>query len=149
MYGYYSNRGRWFDQFCRSPRKFICEKPTGGLSLFSRNFLHFFFWLLTSQLKLDTEKMWRKCNWLWTNEFRQDFFWQSGGTDAWIAEGTGCPDRWRVFAGRCYYFSNDSVTWFDARKQCQNFTSSDLVVIENQLENDFVQGTGGSMHLIL
>uniref|UniRef100_H3AWJ9 C-type lectin domain-containing protein n=1 Tax=Latimeria chalumnae TaxID=7897 RepID=H3AWJ9_LATCH len=49
-----------------------------------------------------------------------------------------CPKDWRLFKGSCYFFSSDSKDWQSSRDNCISM-ESDLVVITNKEEQDFVK----------
>uniref|UniRef100_A0AAV2LSF1 C-type lectin domain-containing protein n=1 Tax=Knipowitschia caucasica TaxID=637954 RepID=A0AAV2LSF1_KNICA len=44
-----------------------------------------------------------------------------------------CADGWRLFGFKCYYLSQISYTWSNARRQCY-YQGADLVVIEGRDE---------------
>ncbi|KAM6290385.1 killer cell lectin-like receptor subfamily F member 1 [Porphyrio hochstetteri] len=48
-----------------------------------------------------------------------------------------CPPGWQLHSGRCYYFSEVSLSWNDSEKHCLD-SSSQLLVFENAAEMDFI-----------
>ncbi|XP_067911710.1 CD209 antigen-like protein E isoform X2 [Heterodontus francisci] len=51
--------------------------------------------------------------------------------------GNHCPENWMIFAGKCYFFSLVKVNFENARRACQS-NQSNLVVINNRIEQDFL-----------
>lgn len=51
--------------------------------------------------------------------------------------GNSCPKHWSYLAGYCYFFSNDTATWLNARQRCQE-TGGDLVKVSSDAQNAFV-----------
>ncbi|XP_033628985.1 uncharacterized protein LOC117291426 [Asterias rubens] len=50
-----------------------------------------------------------------------------------------CEDGWEPAADyRCYKFSSQPKTWEDARKDCQNVTDGDLVIVETEEEHEYL-----------
>ncbi|XP_037363827.1 C-type lectin domain family 17, member A [Talpa occidentalis] len=54
-----------------------------------------------------------------------------------------CPDGWLPFEGKCYYFSQVTKSWEEARKFCQE-NYSHLVIISSFAEQNFVAKAHGS-----
>jgi len=55
-----------------------------------------------------------------------------------------CPDVFRQFQGRCYYFEkNLQKAWFDAMRDCESHNDGDLhynlVSVHNEEENNFIK----------
>uniref|UniRef100_A0A3P9L1F0 C-type lectin domain-containing protein n=1 Tax=Oryzias latipes TaxID=8090 RepID=A0A3P9L1F0_ORYLA len=50
---------------------------------------------------------------------------------------TGCPEKWIRFGSSCYFFSEESKFWDEARESCRA-RGADLVVINTEGENLFV-----------
>ncbi|XP_010020747.1 PREDICTED: killer cell lectin-like receptor subfamily F member 1 [Nestor notabilis] len=48
-----------------------------------------------------------------------------------------CPPGWQLHRGRCYYFSEEAVTWDDSQKNCLA-RKSQLLVIEDEIEMEFI-----------
>lgn len=44
-----------------------------------------------------------------------------------------CPPGWQLHRGRCYYFSEEAVSWKDSQKYCVA-RKSQLLVIEEETE---------------
>ncbi|XP_067828906.1 C-type lectin domain family 10 member A-like [Heptranchias perlo] len=53
---------------------------------------------------------------------------------------TPCATGWKYFKGKCYYFSTLLKNWHNANLQCF-LTWSQLIVINNEEEHDFVSST--------
>ncbi|XP_071527696.1 macrophage mannose receptor 1-like isoform X2 [Panulirus ornatus] len=57
------------------------------------------------------------------------------------AERPSCPEGWVDFENHCYFFSEEMVTWAQARAVCRgSVTGADLVSISTEAELAFVQG---------
>ncbi|KAG8521297.1 C-type lectin domain family 17, member A, partial [Galemys pyrenaicus] len=54
-----------------------------------------------------------------------------------------CPEGWLPFDGKCYYFSQVTKSWEEARKFCQE-NYSHLVIISNFAEQNFLAKAHGS-----
>ncbi|XP_058964490.1 uncharacterized protein [Pocillopora verrucosa] len=52
-------------------------------------------------------------------------------------QGNVCPKRWSYLAGYCYFFSNSTATWSNARQRCIE-TGADLVKVTSDEQNAFV-----------
>uniref|UniRef100_A0A3P9MCZ9 C-type lectin domain-containing protein n=1 Tax=Oryzias latipes TaxID=8090 RepID=A0A3P9MCZ9_ORYLA len=50
---------------------------------------------------------------------------------------TGCPEDWIRFGSFCYFFSEESKSWNEAREFCRA-READLVVINSKEENEFI-----------
>ncbi|XP_042072151.1 low affinity immunoglobulin epsilon Fc receptor-like [Haplochromis burtoni] len=48
-----------------------------------------------------------------------------------------CPDRWTRFGSSCYFKFNETKTWYESRKLCQD-KGADLVMINSREEQEFV-----------
>ncbi|XP_054668886.1 killer cell lectin-like receptor subfamily F member 1 [Grus americana] len=48
-----------------------------------------------------------------------------------------CPPGWQLHRRRCYYFSEDTVSWHDSKKNCLA-RKSQLLVIEDEIEMEFI-----------
>ncbi|KAM9388172.1 killer cell lectin-like receptor subfamily F member 1 [Phaethornis superciliosus] len=48
-----------------------------------------------------------------------------------------CPPGWQLHRGRCYYFSEEAVSWDDSQKKCLA-RKSQLLVIEDEIEMEFI-----------
>ncbi|KAM6963927.1 C-type lectin domain family 4 member E-like [Tautogolabrus adspersus] len=48
-----------------------------------------------------------------------------------------CPDSWRLFENKCYYFSSRTLTWGSSRAWCQT-QGGDLLVIDSEPEQIFI-----------
>ncbi|KAM6321260.1 killer cell lectin-like receptor subfamily G member 1 [Aegotheles albertisi] len=48
-----------------------------------------------------------------------------------------CPPGWQLHRGRCYYFSEEAVSWDDSRRNCLA-RKSHLLVIEDEIEMEFI-----------
>lgn len=44
-----------------------------------------------------------------------------------------CPPGWQLHRGRCYYFSEEAVSWDDSQRNCLA-RKSQLLVIEDEIE---------------
>ncbi|XP_027638704.2 killer cell lectin-like receptor subfamily F member 1 isoform X2 [Falco peregrinus] len=56
------------------------------------------------------------------------------------AQGTTCelcPAGWQLHRGRCYYFSEEAVSWDDSKRNCLS-RKSQLLVIEDEIEMEFI-----------
>ncbi|XP_076829534.1 asialoglycoprotein receptor 1-like isoform X2 [Brachyhypopomus gauderio] len=49
-----------------------------------------------------------------------------------------CSKGWKLFSGRCYYFSADQKTWTRSRDACV-MEGGDLVIINSEKEKNFLQ----------
>ena len=58
-----------------------------------------------------------------------------------------CPEGYEYDPANdtCYKFVSTPTPWFDARYDCTDVPDGDLVVINNQIENDFVLDKINSM----
>ncbi|XP_074757328.1 natural killer cells antigen CD94-like [Athene noctua] len=71
----------------------------------------------------------------------------SAGVLKWLVEelcedGQGtvcelCPPGWQLHRGRCYYFSEEAVSWDDSQRNCLA-RKSQLLVIEDEIEMEFI-----------
>ncbi|KAM9276274.1 killer cell lectin-like receptor subfamily F member 1 [Cariama cristata] len=48
-----------------------------------------------------------------------------------------CPPGWQLHRGRCYYFSEEAVSWNDSQRHCLA-KKSQLLVIEDEIEMEFI-----------
>ncbi|KAM6095321.1 killer cell lectin-like receptor subfamily F member 1 [Chlamydotis macqueenii] len=48
-----------------------------------------------------------------------------------------CPPGWQLHRGRCYYFSEEAVSWYDSQRNCLA-RKSQLLVIEDEIEMEFI-----------
>ncbi|XP_009864148.1 PREDICTED: killer cell lectin-like receptor subfamily F member 1, partial [Apaloderma vittatum] len=48
-----------------------------------------------------------------------------------------CPPGWQLHRGRCYYFSEEAVSWDDSQRNCLA-KKSRLLVIEDEIEMEFI-----------
>ncbi|KAM9246334.1 killer cell lectin-like receptor subfamily F member 1 [Leptosomus discolor] len=48
-----------------------------------------------------------------------------------------CPPGWQLHRGRCYYFSEEAVSWNDSRRNCLA-RKSQLLIIEDEIEMEFI-----------
>ncbi|XP_052645330.1 killer cell lectin-like receptor subfamily F member 1 [Harpia harpyja] len=48
-----------------------------------------------------------------------------------------CPPGWQLHRGRCYYFSEEAVSWDDSQRNCLA-RKSQLLVIEDEIEMEFI-----------
>ncbi|XP_034563426.1 C-type lectin domain family 10 member A-like [Notolabrus celidotus] len=48
-----------------------------------------------------------------------------------------CPDSWRHFDSKCYYFSPHTLTWSSSRAWCQT-QGGDLLIINSEEEQSFI-----------
>lgn len=48
-----------------------------------------------------------------------------------------CTAGWKFLDGSCYFFSNETATWFKARKRCKEH-GADLVTVTSDAENAFI-----------
>ncbi|XP_075269547.1 killer cell lectin-like receptor subfamily F member 1 isoform X2 [Opisthocomus hoazin] len=48
-----------------------------------------------------------------------------------------CPPGWQLHRGRCYYFSEEAVSWNDSQRNCLA-RKSQLLVIEDEMEMEFI-----------
>ncbi|XP_068258234.1 killer cell lectin-like receptor subfamily F member 1 [Nyctibius grandis] len=48
-----------------------------------------------------------------------------------------CPPGWQLHRGRCYYFSEEAVSWSDSQRKCLA-RKSQLLVIEDEIEMEFI-----------
>uniref|UniRef100_A0A4X2LDL7 C-type lectin domain-containing protein n=1 Tax=Vombatus ursinus TaxID=29139 RepID=A0A4X2LDL7_VOMUR len=55
---------------------------------------------------------------------------------------TGCPIRWDLFEGRCYFFSTNEENWNNSQSRCLN-EGATLAVINNKEELKFLQDRAG------
>ncbi|KAM6314377.1 killer cell lectin-like receptor subfamily F member 1 isoform 1-T2 [Podargus strigoides] len=51
-----------------------------------------------------------------------------------------CPPGWQLHRGRCYYFSEEAVSWDDSQRNCLA-RKSHLLVIEDEIEMEFIDNT--------
>ncbi|XP_036393707.1 CD209 antigen-like protein E [Megalops cyprinoides] len=59
-----------------------------------------------------------------------------------------CPQRWKQFASKCYYFSTETHNWMDSRSSCLK-QGADLVIIESEEEQEFInKHTGEGLYWI-
>ncbi|XP_059495927.1 CD209 antigen-like protein C [Stegostoma tigrinum] len=49
-----------------------------------------------------------------------------------------CPEHWRQFQQKCYYFSSDSKSWTEAQRSCASMDAN-LLVINKPEEQEFVK----------
>ena len=51
----------------------------------------------------------------------------------------GCPSGFTEYMSSCYQFSNDTLNWIDAEKDCQKtHHKAHLVAVESKMENDYI-----------
>ena len=51
----------------------------------------------------------------------------------------GCPAGFTGYMSSCYQFSNDTLNWIDAEKDCQKtHHKAHLVAVESKMENDYI-----------
>ncbi|XP_031699610.1 C-type lectin domain family 4 member E-like [Anarrhichthys ocellatus] len=48
-----------------------------------------------------------------------------------------CPDSWRLFENKCYFFSSRKLSWSSSRAWCQT-QGGDLLIINSEPEQSFV-----------
>ncbi|XP_030042627.1 killer cell lectin-like receptor subfamily B member 1B allele C [Microcaecilia unicolor] len=63
-------------------------------------------------------------------------------------EGSGakpCPQDWLLHRGKCYYFSKEGRNWSSSPEDCAE-KGSDLLVIQDQEERNFIQDKTQNMH---
>nr|XP_025962081.1 killer cell lectin-like receptor subfamily F member 1 [Dromaius novaehollandiae] len=48
-----------------------------------------------------------------------------------------CPPGWQLHRGRCYYFSEEAVSWDDSQRNCLA-RKSQLLVVEDEIEMEFI-----------
>uniref|UniRef100_W5MMB5 C-type lectin domain-containing protein n=1 Tax=Lepisosteus oculatus TaxID=7918 RepID=W5MMB5_LEPOC len=48
-----------------------------------------------------------------------------------------CPEGWKQFKSKCYYFSTDLLNWTDSRAACRK-QGADLLTIRTQEEQEFI-----------
>ncbi|XP_076184908.1 killer cell lectin-like receptor subfamily F member 1 [Aptenodytes patagonicus] len=48
-----------------------------------------------------------------------------------------CPPGWQLHRGRCYYFSEEAVSWDESRNNCLA-RKSQLLVVEDEIEMEFI-----------
>ncbi|XP_074123812.1 C-type lectin domain family 5 member A isoform X2 [Sminthopsis crassicaudata] len=58
------------------------------------------------------------------------------------ASRTGCPIRWDLYKGRCYFFSTSEANWEDSKNQCM-YEGATLAVINNREEQRFLHDRAG------
>nr|XP_020853773.1 C-type lectin domain family 5 member A isoform X2 [Phascolarctos cinereus] len=56
--------------------------------------------------------------------------------------GTGCPIRWDLYKGRCYFFSTNEENWNNSHVRCSN-EGATLAIINNTEEQKFLQERAG------
>ncbi|CAI5796781.1 C-type lectin domain-containing protein [Podarcis lilfordi] len=49
----------------------------------------------------------------------------------------GCPIRWVLYAGKCYFFSAEEKTWNDSQEDCAQ-SNAHLAVVNNKAELMFL-----------
>ncbi|XP_074123813.1 C-type lectin domain family 5 member A isoform X3 [Sminthopsis crassicaudata] len=54
----------------------------------------------------------------------------------------GCPIRWDLYKGRCYFFSTSEANWEDSKNQCM-YEGATLAVINNREEQRFLHDRAG------
>ncbi|XP_062416239.1 asialoglycoprotein receptor 1-like [Pungitius pungitius] len=52
-----------------------------------------------------------------------------------------CPDSWRLFENKCYFFSSQTLTWSSSRAWCRT-QGGDLLIVNSQAEQSFVFQSG-------
>nr|XP_020853774.1 C-type lectin domain family 5 member A isoform X3 [Phascolarctos cinereus] len=55
---------------------------------------------------------------------------------------TGCPIRWDLYKGRCYFFSTNEENWNNSHVRCSN-EGATLAIINNTEEQKFLQERAG------
>ena len=50
-----------------------------------------------------------------------------------------CADGWHLYNGHCYAFSTNSVKWLQAREACETYPNTDLVVIDDEEEQNYLK----------
>nr|XP_020442643.1 CD209 antigen-like protein E [Monopterus albus] len=62
-----------------------------------------------------------------------------------VMENTGtCPNGWRRFGCKCYYFSTTLGSWPNSKQQCSN-QRADLVIINSRQEMEFLNQLGAHL----
>lgn len=59
-------------------------------------------------------------------------------------QGNSCPNGWTFFEGSCYFFSNQTATWVNARERCKEI-GGDLVNVSSDSQNAFVSSHYSSL----
>uniref|UniRef100_A0A670K0U1 C-type lectin domain-containing protein n=1 Tax=Podarcis muralis TaxID=64176 RepID=A0A670K0U1_PODMU len=54
-----------------------------------------------------------------------------------LLTSTGCPIRWVLYAGKCYFFSAEEKTWNDSQEDCAQ-SNAYLAVVNNKAELMFL-----------
>ncbi|XP_071822362.1 uncharacterized protein [Apostichopus japonicus] len=82
-----------------------------------------------------------------TLNFRSDFTVTGAGFNLTYEEIYYCEDGFVAGTGHdgisCYYLGTTPKSWTDARAHCRSFPNSDLIIIENAIENRFITGVSG------
>ncbi|XP_077985363.1 hepatic lectin-like [Glandiceps talaboti] len=61
------------------------------------------------------------------------------GAETLDASTKWCRHGWQYYAGSCYFFSQNKLSWYDAKSQCEAMNAV-LVIIENRGEDEFIDG---------
>ncbi|PIK59575.1 hypothetical protein BSL78_03493 [Apostichopus japonicus] len=82
-----------------------------------------------------------------TLNFRSDFTVTGAGFNLTYEEIYYCEDGFVAGTGHdgigCYYLGTTPKSWTDARAHCRSFPNSDLIIIENAIENRFIKDVSG------
>uniref|UniRef100_W5MQ64 C-type lectin domain-containing protein n=1 Tax=Lepisosteus oculatus TaxID=7918 RepID=W5MQ64_LEPOC len=62
-----------------------------------------------------------------------------------VAQSTSCPCDWKMFNGKCYYFSQDTRDWNGAKSHCSQ-QGSNLAVVKTSKELKFLGSQISSDH---
>ncbi|XP_025059610.1 CD209 antigen-like protein C isoform X4 [Alligator sinensis] len=84
-------------------------------------------------IRLEQQRIWKTINNLY-NEFKIT----TGVLCKGLSKPVKCPSNWKMFEENCYYFSNQSKNWKDAKQFCTD-NGSDLVVVNTENEQLFLK----------
>ncbi|XP_078526206.1 hepatic lectin-like [Lissotriton helveticus] len=62
---------------------------------------------------------------------------RTSGTDCWQFFYQVCPTDWLLYNGKCYFFSQNTLTWDGSRSECLT-SQADLLIINDQMEQLFI-----------